>query len=248
MTDPDLSGLVIAVPGAGGPAGVATVRRLAAGGATVLASDAHADRLTDAVAAAEPAPGVVHGSVVNLLDWKATEAWAKTAVAEHGRVDGLVHLVGGWRGSKTFGETRLEDWDLLDNLLIRTLQHTTLALHDALLHSPRGRLVIVSAAGASKPTEGNAAYAAAKAAAEAWVLAAADSYAKERAASGTPDEDGPAAAILVVKALVNPHQRAAEPDRSFAGYTDVAELADVIAGLWDRSTAELNGQHLWLTP
>ncbi len=184
--------------------------------------------------------GKVIGSVVDLLDPDATRDWADAAVAQHGHVDGLVHLVGGWRGSASFGETRLEDWALLHDLLIRTLQHTTLAFHEALLASPHGRLAIVSAAGASKPTEGNAAYATAKAAAEAWVLAIADSFAKAGADA--------AAAIVVVKALVNAQQRAAEPERTFAGYTDVTELADVIAGLWDRPAAELNGQHLWLTP
>ncbi len=49
MTESTLSGLVVAVAGAGGPAGQATVRRLAASGATVLATDAHPDRLAEAV-------------------------------------------------------------------------------------------------------------------------------------------------------------------------------------------------------
>ena len=43
--------------------------------------------------------------------------------ARHGRVDGLVHLVGGWRGGVHLAEEPLEDWDWLHDLLVRTLIH-----------------------------------------------------------------------------------------------------------------------------
>jgi NAD(P)-dependent dehydrogenase (short-subunit alcohol dehydrogenase family) len=239
---------VIAVAGASGGAGRATLLRLARDGAVISAADTDAARLEAALDATRAAvPGAkVSGQVLDLLDPQAARDWAEHVRTQHGRVDGLIHLVGGWRGSKTFRDTDLADWDLLDDLLIRTAQHTSLAFHDALLSSPYGRFAIVSAAGAAKPTAGNAAYSAAKAAAEAWTLAVADSFAKE-----TQAEDGrptAAAAILVVKALLTPEMRAAKPDAKFSGYTPVAELADAFADLWNRPADELNGQHLWLTP
>ncbi|MEU3047498.1 MULTISPECIES: SDR family NAD(P)-dependent oxidoreductase [unclassified Streptomyces] len=241
-----LEGAVIAVAGAAGPAGRATLLRLAEAGATVVASDADAERLAEAVDAARYAHGgaTVTGDTVDLLDLGATREWAARTEKEFGRIDGLVHLVGGWRGSKGFTETDPADWTLLEKLLIRTVQNTSLAFHDGLARSDRGRYLLISAAGASKPTAGNAAYSAAKAAAEAWTLAVADSY---RKAGG---EQGPvaAAAILVVKALVHDAMRAERPNAKFAGFTDVKELADAIAGVWDRPAEEVNGQRLWLTP
>ncbi|MCQ6554718.1 SDR family NAD(P)-dependent oxidoreductase [Streptomyces sp. C10-9-1] len=241
-----LEGAVIAVAGAAGPAGRATLLRLAEAGATVVASDADAERLAEAVDAARYAHGgaTVTGDTVDLLDLGATREWAARTEKEFGRVDGLVHLVGGWRGSKGFTETDPADWTLLEKLLIRTVQNTSLAFHDGLARSDRGRYLLISAAGASKPTAGNAAYSAAKAAAEAWTLAVADSF---RKAGG---EQGPvaAAAILVVKALVHDAMRAERPSAKFAGFTDVKELADAIAGVWDRPAEEVNGQRLWLTP
>ena len=72
----------------------------------------------------------VTGDTVDLLDLDATREWADQTEKEFGRVDGLVHLVGGWRGCATFAETDLADWDLLHKLLIRTVQHTSLAFHD----------------------------------------------------------------------------------------------------------------------
>ncbi|MFD5429157.1 SDR family NAD(P)-dependent oxidoreductase [Streptomyces sp. NPDC127084] len=241
-----LEGAVIAVAGAAGPAGRAALLRLAEAGAVVVGADADTERLAEAVDAARYAHGgaTVTGDTVDLLDLNATREWANQTEKEFGRIDGLVHLVGGWRGSATFAETELADWNLLEKLLIRTVQHTSLAFHEALRRSDRGRFVLVSQSGAAKPTEGNAAYAASKAAAEAWTLALADAF---RKAGG---EEGPqaAAAILVIKALVHDAMRAERPNAKFAGFTDVKELADAIAGVWDRPAQEVNGQRLWLTP
>ncbi|MEU5427111.1 SDR family oxidoreductase [Streptomyces olivoreticuli] len=244
--DGRLDGAVVAVAGAAGPAGRATLLRLAEAGATVVASDADAARLAEAVDAARYAHGgaTVTGDIVDLLDLEATRNWVDRTEKEFGRVDGLVHLVGGWRGSATFAETDLADWELLEKLLIRTVQHTSLAFEAPLQRSGNGRYLLVSAAGASKPTAGNAAYAASKAAAEAWTLALADAF---RKAGG---ESGPqaAAAILVVKALVHDAMRAERPNAKFAGFTDVKDLAEAIVGIWEKPAQEVNGTRQWLTP
>jgi NAD(P)-dependent dehydrogenase (short-subunit alcohol dehydrogenase family) len=87
---------------------------------------------------------------------------------------------------------------------------------------------------ATAPTATNASYAAAKAAAEAWTLAVADSF------KGSTS----AAVILPITALLTPAMRAAKPDAAFAGFTPVGELADTIHDLWLRPAAELNGQRL----
>ncbi|MFI6106434.1 SDR family NAD(P)-dependent oxidoreductase [Streptomyces sp. NPDC051310] len=241
-----LEGAVIAVAGAAGPAGRAALMRLAAAGATVVGADYDPERLAEAVDAARYMHGgaTVTGEIVDLLDLDATRAWADKTEKEFGRIDGLVHLVGGWRGSASFAQTDLADWDLLEKLLIRTVQHTSLAFHDGLLRSDRGRYALISASGATRPTAGNAAYAASKAAAEAWTLALADAF---RKAGG---EEGPkaAAAILVIKALVHDAMRAERPNAKFAGFTDARDLADAIAGLWEKPAQEVNGQRLWLTP
>ncbi|MBO8200411.1 SDR family NAD(P)-dependent oxidoreductase [Streptomyces smyrnaeus] len=242
----DLQGRVIAVAGAAGPAGQATLLRLAEEGATVVACDADAERLAQAVDAARFAHGgaTVTGDTVDLLSLEETRAWADKTEKEFGRIDGLVHLVGGWRGSSSFAETDLADWDTLHNLLVRTLQHTSLAFEAPLKRTGDGRFLLISALGASKPTAGNAAYAASKAAAEAWTLALGDSF---RKAGG---EDGPpaAAVILVVKALVHDQMRADRPNAKFAGFTDVKDLAKAVVDTWNKPAEELNGTRLWLTP
>lgn len=236
---PDLTGKVVVVAGATGAAGPPLVRRLARAGAVVVAVDREQSAL-DAVAtsATAEAPGaVVDTAVVDLLDETATWALAADVLDRHGRVDGLAHLVGGWRGGKGIVESDLADWDLLERLLIRTLQQTTRAFHDGLRESG-GRLCIVSSVQAQEPTATNASYAAAKAAAEAWTLAVADSFSGSDAA----------AVILTAKALLTPGMREAKPNATFRGYTDVDDLADAICGLWDVPAAELNGTRRLLVP
>jgi len=232
-----VAGRVVVVAGAAGAAGPPLVARLAAAGATVVAADASAERLEPVVAqgnAAAAGGGNVHAAVVDLLDEQATRDWAAGVLAEFGRVDGLVHLVGGWRGGKSITESDLADWTLLQDLLVRTLQHTSRAFHDGLRASDDARLVLISTVQAQAPSATNASYAAAKAAAETWTLAVADSFRGSNAA----------AVILPIKALLTPAMREAKPEAKFSGYTDVSALADTILDLWLTPATELNGRRL----
>ncbi|SDJ21888.1 NADP-dependent 3-hydroxy acid dehydrogenase YdfG [Nonomuraea maritima] len=208
--------MIILVTGARGPTGKAVSRYFEKDGHTVIG---------------------VGRDDVDLLDRAAVQELAARVEREHGVIDGVVHLVGGWRGSPSFAETSLDDWDTLHDLLIRTLQHVSLAFEPLLRRSSDGRFVIVSGKAVEHPTAGGAVYAAAKAASEAWTLALAD------ALKGTNS----AATILVVKALVNDAMRAARPNAAFSGFTDVNDLASAIGGLYDRPAAEVNGIRLDLT-
>jgi len=232
----DLTGLVIVVAGATGAAGPPLVERLAGAGATVVAAGSNLDRIETAVAEviSRLPSGRVHAAVVDLLDEQATRDWATSVERQHGRVDGLVHLVGGWRGGAGIVDANLADWDWLHDRLIRTFQHTSRAFHDAIKASPRGRLVLISTPQTRAPAATNASYAAAKAAAEAWTLAVADSF----------KNSGAAAVILQISALLTPAMRAAKPDATFAGYTPVDQLAETIHDLWLVPAPQLNGQRL----
>lgn len=170
---------------------------------------------------------------IDLLDEAATQEWA----ASLDGVTGVVHLVGGWKGGTPLPEASLEDWALLHDLLIRTVQHTTRAFAPALRAAgERGRFVIVSSEQAQRPSSTNAAYAAAKAAAEAWTLA----YADELSATGGT------ANILVVKAIVTAQMREANPDKPYRTFTDARHMADAIGLLLSEAGGAMNGQRLSL--
>jgi NAD(P)-dependent dehydrogenase (short-subunit alcohol dehydrogenase family) len=227
---------VIAIAGVGGGLGPLVAARLAAAGATVAGTDRSQETL-------DSLPGELglpterwDGRAVDLLDEEAVRGWCQALVGRFGRVDGLVHLVGGWRGGEPLHEAPLEDWALLHDLLVRTVQHTTRAFHDQLQTSGRGRFVLVSAKQAQAPTNTNAAYAAAKAAAEAWTLAFADGF----------EPGGATANIVVVEAILTPRMREEDPDGDHAGFTPAEDLAEAIAFVCSDAAAAMNGQRLSL--
>ena len=181
---------VVVVTGATGATGRATCAALLARGEQVVAVGRDAASLESLRAElgsaldGQPGGGTagrLDTRVCDLLDGDAVQALAREVVADHGHVDALFHLVGGWRGGDRFTDSTDDDWRWLSGNLVDTLRHTTLALHDHLLASGRGRVAIVSAAAAQAPTAGNAAYASAKAAAETWLGALADSFGSEGA-------------------------------------------------------------------
>src|SRR4051812_40511023 len=229
---------VIAIAGVGGGLGPVVAERLAAEGAIVAGTDRSQETLDSLAADLNLPPERWHGRAVDLLDEDATRAWCAALVERFGRVDGLLHLVGGWRGGEPLHEAPLEDWALLHDLLIRTVQHTTRAFHDRLVASDHGRFVLVSAKQAQNPTNANAAYAAAKAAAEAWTLALADGF------EGT----GATANIIVVNAILTPRIREESPEKSFPTFTPAEDLADSIVFLCSDAAKKMNGQRLSLHP
>jgi NAD(P)-dependent dehydrogenase (short-subunit alcohol dehydrogenase family) len=228
-----LDGRVIAVAGGAGNLGPTVVRRLAQSGAQTCVCGRDRESLDALAAGIEPA---IETDVVDLLDANATDGWASDLVQRHGRVDGLVHLVGGWRGGTTIEDAPLEDWEFLSTLLVRTLQHATQAFAPHLLKSGHGRVVIISAGQAQAPTNTNASYAAAKAAADAWTLALADRF----------KGSGATANLVVVGAIVTPSMREESPDKDFSTFTPAEEIAEAIAYLCSDAAASMNGQRLTL--
>ena len=238
MDRESLDGQVIAVAGVGGGLGPVVAERLAEAGAIVAGAErdqAHLDEMKETLGLSDER---WDGRAVDLLDEDATRGWCDALKERFGRVDGLLHLVGGWRGGQPLHEEPLEDWALLHGLLIRTVQHTTRAFHDALLSSEQGRFVLVSAKQAQKPSNTNAAYAAAKAAAEAWTLALADGFSATTATAN----------IIVVDAILTPRMREENPGETFPTFTPAEHLAEAIVFLCSEAGGKMNGQRLSLTP
>jgi NAD(P)-dependent dehydrogenase (short-subunit alcohol dehydrogenase family) len=168
--------------------------------------------------AAAPVSG--EAAVVDLLDVDDVIRFRNDVLARHGRIDVVVHLVGGWQGSKTVDLGALDAWDSIAPGVFVTVRTTTVVFRDALIDST-GCYIIVSSTAAAKPTAGNVAYATAKAAAETWVGGLANSF-----------KDSSARAVVVaVKALVDAAMREAQPDQAFPGYTDTADLAAAVHGI-----------------
>jgi NAD(P)-dependent dehydrogenase (short-subunit alcohol dehydrogenase family) len=204
---PTITAKIVVIAGASSASGRAVAAQLKDAGAIVVAVGSNAERLRDVASSAS--------YVCDLADPAAVLDLAQRVHTEVGPVDGLVHLVGGWKAGHDD-----ESWAWLEQRIVTTLRNTTIAFRDDLVASPAGRLAIVSSTSVAKPTWSNANYATAKAAAEAWVEAVASGWAKK----------GTAAAVTFRVTALGDN----------AGATSVGRLAEAIVALWLRPSAELN--------
>jgi NAD(P)-dependent dehydrogenase (short-subunit alcohol dehydrogenase family) len=234
----DLEGRVVAIAGAAGGLGPVVARRLAEGGATLALTDVNAERLDELAFELVLPDQRLDSHAVDLLDEDAGREWAASLTERFGRIDALLHLVGGWRGGEPIDEAPLSDYEWLHNLLVRTVQHATRAFRAPLAESRNGRFVLVSSSHAQQPNSTNASYAAAKAAAESWTLALADSFADTAATAN----------IVVVNAILTPQMREENPDKAFRTFTPAEHIAEAIAFLLSDAGSKMNGKRLSLHP
>ena len=216
MTMPDLEGRTVLVAGATSTVGVAAARALLAAGASAVAVGRAAERL---------APLAAMGARVEVADLADEEAVAALARRLHGdgvTVDGVLHLVGGWRGGGGIAGQTEADYRVLE-ASFSALRHVSRAFHEDLLRSPAARLAIVSSTAVARPLAGGANYAAVKAASEAWTHAVAHGFRKAAADAGEP----PHAAAVIFRVT------------SLAGLED--EVAQAYLDLWDADAGAVNG-------
>lgn len=212
--DHTVAGRTVLIAGASSAAGQAVAAALTDAGAHVIAVGSNPARLAPVPAAAR--------YECDLADFAAVHHLADRVNAEHGPVDGLIHLVGGWRGGGGLTGQTDTDWDFLHTHVLTTLRNTTRAFHADLLASPAGRLAIVSSVSVNAPTPGGANYAATKSAAETWVSAIGQGFAR----AGATTNAGPTAAAVVFVV------------RSLDGLE--AELARSVVDLWAEPAASVN--------
>jgi NAD(P)-dependent dehydrogenase (short-subunit alcohol dehydrogenase family) len=148
--------LTVLVTGATGETGRAVATLLSARGDTVIAVGTDASRL-ETVDAAERL-------VCDVTDRAATDSLAADVATRHQHLDGILHLVGGW---KPGWSDEVTDW--LNLHLVTTLLNVSEAFEGMLLAAPTGRLVIISSSVVTHDGPPTSAYAAAKLAAESWL-------------------------------------------------------------------------------
>jgi len=113
----------------------------------------------------------------NLLDEKTVRDSAEAVSAKFGRVDALIHLVGGWTGGKTLAESDAEAFTFMLNQHAWTTIHLLRAFSPKLAENGWGRVIGVSSPLANKPTAKMGAYAMGKAAQETLLMSLADEFA-----------------------------------------------------------------------
>jgi NAD(P)-dependent dehydrogenase (short-subunit alcohol dehydrogenase family) len=227
----------VVITGASGALGTALAHDLSAAGANLALLERREEKLVALVESLGLPRERVFTNVVDLLDGQATEAAAHEVARRFGRVDALLHLVGGWVGGKTLLQTEPADLDFMLNQHVRTTFNALRAFTPHLQRNGWGRIVMVSTPLAARPGAKNSAYVAGKAGQEALMLTLAQEL------KGT----GVTANLLLVNAIDAKREKVSAPVASNANWTTPEELSAAVMFLLSDAGATVNGVRLPMT-
>jgi NAD(P)-dependent dehydrogenase (short-subunit alcohol dehydrogenase family) len=209
-----LSGQVFVVTGGAGAIARPIVAAFAKAGAKVVAVDR---TLEHARGAAEPHGGL--GVVADLTRPEGAEEMARTVETQLGRIDGLVHTVGGF-GMGKVTEVGAADYDRMFDLNVRSLFYTVRAVLPGMQARKRGFIAGFSSEPAwTGQAPGASLYGASKAAVATFLRSL------DGELAGT---DVKISIVYPMGAVDTPANRRDMPDFDPARYIDPAEIADTL--------------------
>jgi len=167
----NLKDRTVVISGAAGALGMVLATELAAQGASLALLGRSVDKL-EAVAGSLALPQ--ERILIRSADLSKPEqavAAAAAVAARFGRVDALLHLVGGWTGGKTLLEAAAAELSSMLEQHVWTSFHAVRAFLPHLLANGWGRVVMISSPFAARPNAKGGPYAIGKAGQEALLLA-----------------------------------------------------------------------------
>ncbi len=239
---------VVLITGATGPIGRAVARRLGAGGARLALVGRDQTRLdtmgAELAAALSATPGADASALVSAwtkvagdpTDEAAARSIAATVEARYGRIDILLHLIGGWVGGTSVVDLdRDELREMLDRHLWSALNMVQ-AVVPGMTGRGYGRVIAVSSPVAANPGPRGASYAIAKSAEELLLR----SMARELAGTGVT------ANVVTIRGLIDPGEPATDRAARKAGWATPDEIAEALAIIASPASATVNGERIAL--
>ena len=167
----------------------------------------------------------------DLADPNAAQHVVQATVDAFGKLDVVIHLVGGWAGGEEV--TAVQPRELAEMLVnhVWTTFHLAQASLPALKKNGWGRWLVVSSPAAGRPPAKMSAYAVAKAAQETLLL----SMARELKGSGVT------ANVLRVQTIDVEHEKLAQPDAKNASWTTPEEISAALLYLCSDAAGTVNG-------
>jgi NAD(P)-dependent dehydrogenase (short-subunit alcohol dehydrogenase family) len=229
-----LSDRVAVVTGATGPLGRALATTFAAEGCRLGLIGTDEDRLTALAAELGLDAASWVAGVGDLRRADEARAAVEAVTARFGRVDALLHAVGGYAGGTPVARLDpAEIQSMLDQHLWTTL-NAIQAVLPGMVERGWGRIVAVSTPVAANPVAKMSPYSVAKAAEDALIRA----VAKEAAGTGVT------ANVVLVKKIDSDHERETAPSPKNAGWTTPEEIAAVMRQLCTDDAAPINGARI----
>jgi NAD(P)-dependent dehydrogenase (short-subunit alcohol dehydrogenase family) len=219
-----MSGRVVLITGAKGGLGTFVTQRFLATGANVIGTDRSIAQ-NDFPAAnfvALPADLTKSPEVTRAIS---------SVIDRFGRLDALVHLLGGFAGGKSVAETDDATWEQMHDLNLTAAFYVLRAAIPHLRKSGAGRIVAVGSLAAVEPHAGLAAYVTFKSALVSLV----------RTVAVENKDAGLTANVVLPGTMDTPANRKAMPGADFSKWLKPADVADLILWLADERASHITG-------
>ena len=217
--------------GAGGELGAVLARDLAAKGANLALLGRNAEKLEALRAALALPESRVLAHNVDLSDPAAVGSAAMAVATKFGRVDALLHLVGGWTGGKTLLEAAPADLQSMFEQHVWSSFHAVRAFLPHLLANGWGRVIMITSPFAARPNAKGGPYAIGKAGQEALMLTLSQEL------RGT----GVTANLLQAKSIDARREKLSAPTAANTAWTTPEELSAAVLYLLSEEAGTVNG-------
>lgn len=215
---------VVFITGASGGLGKSVTERFLVSGATVIGASR---RIT---AEEFPAPNFTPMPVDFTSD-AAVRAAVNAIVEKHGRLDTLVHVLGGFAGGKSVAETDDATWNQMRDLNLNAAFYVLRATIPPIRKSGRGRIVTIGSLTATGPQAGLGAYVTFKSALSMLV----------RTVAAENQDAGVTANVILPGTMDTPANRKAMPNSDFSKWLKTDSVAQLAFFLAQEEAAHING-------
>jgi NAD(P)-dependent dehydrogenase (short-subunit alcohol dehydrogenase family) len=215
---------VILITGAKGGLGTSVTEAFLAAGAMVAGS-------SQSILDSDFANPRFAGIRADLTNADSVLLLVEATIARFGKIDALVHVMGGFAGGQPIPETSDETWDSMMNLNLRAAFNVLRAVIPHMRKAGRGRIVAISSRQAAEPAANLSAYNTSKAALVALVRTAA-----------IENEDAGITANTILPGTMNTEgNRKSSPDADPAKWVQTEHVASIALFLVSDAGAEITG-------
>lgn len=220
----NLHGKVVLITGANGGLGTAVTRAFLQAGARVIG-------VSRAIADADfPHPNFSAVSA-ELSSSEHVRTLLERLIAKHGRIDGLVHLVGGFAGGKSIADTDDATLDKMFDLNVKAAFYVIRGVLHHMRAQGGGKIIAIGSKAAVEPAAMAGVYGASKAA----LVSLIRTVARENV------DKTISANVVLPGTMDTPANRAAMPNADFAKWVQPDQVASLLVHLVTDSASQING-------
>jgi NAD(P)-dependent dehydrogenase (short-subunit alcohol dehydrogenase family) len=215
---------VVLITGAKGGLGSFVTQRFLATGATVVG-------ISRSISQADFPEANFVALPVDFTKAGAVRAAIESIVSRFGRLDALVHLLGGFAGGQTLAETDDATWEQMCDLNLTSAFYVLRAVIPHLRKSGKGRIIAIGSLTAAEPHAGLGAYVTFKAALTMLV----------RTVASENKDAGLTANVVLPGTMDTPTNRKSMPGADFSKWVQPGDVADLVLWLADDRAAHITG-------